>query len=463
MNQSNTKWSPDGSSIPLIEPHTKAKHQIYEEYVENLIITLHGKTRRGETQFTIVDGFCGGGIYSDPETNQRWEGSPIRIIKAVRKAFIQANRKLELNVKYIFIDRELNRLNCLKNYAMPYAGLDRLTDGEIHSRENPQDSVQEYQLNQLVLDELVDNKDRFNNQKPGILREQCQFIHGEFEIQFKQYVFQAVKILRGHSLFILDPFSWEHISMESIRMINSLKGSEIIYTYMINKLKRFVIGKQGQDKDKFNKQMEAEGFYESASLDNLDDTEQQRFLRNESLRLFREKGQVQYAHNFSLIPKGYYLALYYLMHFSKNLTALQVMRDTLWKYNNLYHTFEFEVYGFGLKTIDFYKRHEQKLDFTIENTFESDEECIKVLDDYLGQYIYKHKEGELFRNICDQTMQLNPGCLNHYEDYLNRKIADKEIEVLRNGENISGKRRIKLQNKDIIRVTGNKQLYLFGS
>jgi hypothetical protein len=467
MNKSNTEWSPDGSHIPKLEPHTKAKHQIYEEYIENLIITLYGKTRYGETQFTIVDGFCGGGIYSDPETNELWEGSPIRIIKAVRKAFFQANRKLELNVKYIFIDRDSNHLNCLKNFAMPSAGLERLTDGEIHITENNMtDSLEENKLNQLVLGDLINPKNSIYLHSSGILKEQCEFICGEFESQFKQYVFKIINIRGGHSLFILDPFSWEHISMNSIRMIGSLKGSEIIYTYMIKKLKWLVIGKNDQNQNKFNlhkfnQLMESDGFYESVDLKRLNKIEEQRYLRNETLRLFREQGKVQYAHTFSLIPKGYHAVLYYLMHFSKNLTALQVMRDTLWKYNNLSHTFEFEVYGFGLKTVDYYKRENLKLDFTIENTFESYEECIKVLDNYLGQYLHKHKEGESFRNICDQTMQLNPGCLNHYEDYLNRKIADKEIEVVRNENIISGKGRIKLQNKDIIRVTGNKQLYLF--
>jgi hypothetical protein len=54
---SNLLWSADGSSIPTIDPHTKAKHLIIEKYVEDLIFTLYGKARRGVDTFTFIDGF----------------------------------------------------------------------------------------------------------------------------------------------------------------------------------------------------------------------------------------------------------------------------------------------------------------------------------------------------------------------------------------------------------------------
>ncbi|NEP10706.1 MAG: hypothetical protein F6K14_10915 [Symploca sp. SIO2C1] len=63
MSKAQAKWSADGSYVPPIDVHTEAKHQIIEEYIENLIITLVGKARYGERTFTFIDGFCGGGIY----------------------------------------------------------------------------------------------------------------------------------------------------------------------------------------------------------------------------------------------------------------------------------------------------------------------------------------------------------------------------------------------------------------
>lgn len=40
MSGAQAKWSPDGSYIPSVDVHTEAKHQIIEEYIENLIRKL---------------------------------------------------------------------------------------------------------------------------------------------------------------------------------------------------------------------------------------------------------------------------------------------------------------------------------------------------------------------------------------------------------------------------------------
>ncbi|MEP0750612.1 three-Cys-motif partner protein TcmP [Trichocoleus sp. Lan] len=432
MSGSQAKWSADGSYIHPLDTHTKAKHQILEEYIENLIITLYGKGRYGETTFTFIDGFCGGGMYDDKDNNTEWQGSPLRIIKAVREGYKKSRRQYPLNVNFIFIDNKQDHLDCLRNYSMPKAGFGNLVDSLSH---------------EFKCDEFE-----------SLLVEKCEFRCGEFEDLVNWCVF-TVSARKGHSFFLLDPFGWTDISMASIRLINSITGSEILYTYMIRDLKRFVIGKHGRDTATFNRILEADGYYESVNLKSLDEPAEQRYLRNESLRLFREKGKAKYAHTFSLIPKGYIVVIYYLMHFSQNLTALQVMKDTLWKYNNLCHLFEFEVYGFGLKTVDHYKQS-PKLDFYIEGTIDSHNACIETLDREIGQLIRSNYEGTQFRQICNDTMQQNPANKKHYEYYFNRLRRDKEIEVVRKGKIIRGEK-IELQNSDIIRGTGNKQIYLF--
>ena len=119
---SRVEWSADGKNLPTVDPHTKAKHRILEEYIENLVMTLYGKGRYGVTTFTFVDAFCGGGMYRDPEAQEEWDGSPIRIIRAVRRGYERSRRQYPLNVKYIFIDSDKAHLDCLKNYSLPKAG-----------------------------------------------------------------------------------------------------------------------------------------------------------------------------------------------------------------------------------------------------------------------------------------------------------------------------------------------------
>ncbi|MFM6847266.1 MAG: three-Cys-motif partner protein TcmP, partial [Dolichospermum sp.] len=138
-------------------------------------------------------------------------GSPIRLIKAVREGYLKSGRTYPLSVKFIFIDKKKEHLECLKNVAMSQAGLEQLSDEQQHTF-----------------------KSEF-----GERIESCEFMTDEFENKVDYCIFQ-VNIRKGHSLFILDPFGWSDVSMESFRKINSLNKSEIIYTFMINWITRFI-------------------------------------------------------------------------------------------------------------------------------------------------------------------------------------------------------------------------------
>jgi three-Cys-motif partner protein len=417
MGKNQAIWSSDGSALPKVDPHTKAKHKILEEYIENLIFTLYGKGRYGVTEFTFIDAFCGGGLYQDPEnSNQEWEGSPIRIIKAVEAGRLKSKRKYPLNVKYIFADSNKEHLDCLKNYSLPKAGLDSI----VHSA-------------------------------------QCAFMHGEFE-QLANSIIFSVSQQKGHSLFLLDPFGWTQVSMSTIRKINSIPGSEIIYTYMIDFIERFIIQRYDQQLSSFQNILEADGYYEDADPKKIGTVGEQCYLRNESMRLFREKGNAKYVFTFSLISKGNVRVLYYLMHMSSNLTALEVVKESFWKENTLDYQYYFEIYGHGFKSSDYYEEGQLSLKFDITQT--SEDFCIKNLDRDIGRIINESSDGVTFRQISEQTMEENPASKKHYVKYLNQLRAESEIEVERKGQILYG-RTIDLQRQDIIRRARTKQLFIF--
>lgn len=262
MNNSRLVWSADASQVPSISSHTLAKHQILFEYVKHLILTLYGKVfPHGVTSFTFVDGFCGGGIYFEDASGEYKKGSPIILIEAVREAFREANRVLPINVRYIFIDSEEQHVKCLKEYSMNYWNIGCLTDESehIYRKENAE------------------------------MTERCNFISGSFE-EISDYCVLTANLRKGHSFFLLDPAGWDDISVKTIRKINDIPGSEILYTYMLQSLKRFVIGRSGKDRDKFNKILEAEKYYKKSDLDSLDKIGEQMYLRNETAMLFRENG-----------------------------------------------------------------------------------------------------------------------------------------------------------------------------
>ncbi|WP_414585873.1 three-Cys-motif partner protein TcmP [Scytonema sp. PCC 10023] len=429
MSGTQATWSADGSHIPFIDPHTKAKHQILETYLENLIYTLYGKARRGVTTFTFVDGFCGGGMYYDQDNKTEWQGSPIRFIEAIRAGYKKSKRHYDLNVKFIFIDNNPDHLACLKNYSMLKAGLGELVNGQPHEFKS----------------------------EVGKLVEECEFLCGEFENLVNEIILK-IDIRKGHSFFFLDPFGWTDVSMQSIRKINCLRGSEILYTYMINSIKRFVLDRDEKDKDTFNRMLEAEEYYKLDNLNNFERTGGQCYLRNESMRLFRDKGKAKYVFTFSMIPRGDVSVLYYLMHLSQKLTALEVIKESFWQENNLDYQYYFELYGHGFKTADFYEENQLELKFDI--TKNSEDFCLQKLDTSLGNIIRNNQDGIMFSELCHQTMECNPASKEHYTRYINLLRNEKEVEILRNGEIVKG-RKVDLYKKDIIKLTRYKQLSFF--
>lgn len=425
-----TKWEADGNTIAIVQPHTQAKHQIIESYVENLIFTLYRTGRRGITDFTFVDGFCGGGIYRQENSNDLWQGSPIRLINAVRKGFLRSKRTYDLDVKYIFIDANKNHISCLKKYAMPHYEMDKLTNEEKHHS--------------------------LTSESGAMLFEQCIFINDSFENYSDACILQA-DIRKGHSFFLLDPFGYTDVSMKTIRKINSLGKSEILYTFMIDDLKRWVFSKHGGERSLFNQILDAEGYYEKAILSNMDQFGEQSYYRQETMRLFREKGQSKHVFTFSVIPSQYKnRVLYYLIHISSNLRALEVMKDSYWNKHNLDFEYQFEVYGYVFRSAEFYNENQMKLIFDVNQN--AHDACISKLETHVLPLINDHKEGIYFRDVCKHSMEVTPANRLQYEQYIKQLRRDRYVIIYRDRKEFWGDGR--LQNKDIIKISGFRQLSL---
>lgn len=319
-------------------------------------------------------------------------------------------------------------------------------------------------MRQSGLGYLVDKQVHEYIGETSVLKEQCEFEHGEFESLKNLAIFIATT-RKGHSFFFLDPFGWSDVSMETIRMINDITGSEILYTYMINYLKRFVIGKYGSSTNTFESILESKGYYEKANLDNLDSIGEQLYLRNESMRLFRDKGfrnvkQKKYLLTFSLIPRGEKEVLYYLIHMSKNLTALEVIKERFWEENNLEYQYHFEVYGYGLRNADYYDRNQLNLQFDIK--VDNYSFCVNKLDDDLGELVKNHPDGITFQDICHLIGQINPASRTMYEQYINLLRDEGEIEILIKNEVLKSNY-VRLQRKDVIRIVKYYQMSLIHS
>ena len=414
MSKNKIIWSPNGTDLPTIEPHTKAKHQILEDYVSDWIFTLCGNNMGKKKTVTLIDGFCGGGMYRD-KNHQFWYGSPIRLIKAVEKGLERVKKDkskpdYELNVKYIFIDNQQPHIDCLKK-QMQLSGLDKYV----------------------------------NN--PNI----CSFICKDFEGIVSKIITELEK-RKGSSLFILDPFGYTDVSMQTIRKIISLRKTEIIYTYMIDFIRRFIKERKGSLENAFNNILEADGYYELANLEkNI--YSQQEYLRNETLRLFRDKGQAPYVYSFALLQTQR-LVTYYLIHLANSPTAQKVIKNSLWIHNtmNLSYQFNYDVYGMGFRSPDFYDFNQRLFDINDGN----ERTAIENLNNDVINYLHGVEQTE-FETLHNLTMQFNPATAKHYELFIDEQRDAGEIEVLRNGKKTKARN---LKSTDIITRPKYKQLQI---
>ena len=433
MSNSDTTWSADGTNIPNIAPHTKTKHLLIEQYVTDLIYTLYGTGFRGTDTFTFVDGFSGGGIYNDPESHNTWHGSPVRLINAVREGYLKSKRTYPLNVKFIFIDKKKEHLECLKNVGMSQAGLGQLSDEEPHTFTT-----------------------KFG-ERIGERIEQCEFISDEFENKVNYCVFQAEQ-RKGHSLFFLDPYGWSDVSMESFRkIINRLKKSEIIYTFMIDFIKRFIYDPKWTGRTTFEQILETDGYFDINHFKTLDTFGEQAEFRNELIRLFRDRGNAKKIITFAMMPRNEHKVLYYLIHICNHLRALEVMKDGSWNFNNLDYQYHYDIYGYGFRTAAYYEEHQ--LDLKLDINQDSETACINKLSKDIDDLINNNPDGILFKILCAKTIELNPATRKHYCKYLQILQDAKEIEIVSKGKIIKITEKTKLQNSDIIRKSHQQTLF----
>lgn len=140
---------------------------------------------------------------------------------------------------------------------------------------------------------------------------------------------------------------------------------------MIDFVARFIESRNDTQYANFKNILEADGYYPNADPSRIGDVEHQCYLRNESMRLFRDRGKFKYVFTFSLISRDSVRVTYYLIHMSNKLTALEVMKDSFWKENTLNYEYYFELYGYGFKPEDYYKRNQLSLRFDINKDDES--------------------------------------------------------------------------------------------
>lgn len=400
-------WSADGSHLPEVHHHTKVKHRVLESYILRWVETLTGNGAHGVRVMTLVDGFCGGGMYRNGD--HLWEGSSIRMIRELEEGLNNVKQRKpyhELDYEFIFIDSEREHTRCLE-IQLENAGYgDYLREGK------------------------------------------CRIITGKFEENL-QYCLDRIRVRKGYSFFFLDPFALD-VTPFVVREILNLGRSEVLFNHMLSGLVRILKHQDGKYKN-FFKDFEADDYYRDQDINNTDFRIKQAYLRDQALKLFRTEGEAQFAHTFALMSNPR-TVLYYLIHLASNPTALSVMRDITWLQNNLDYQFHYGVYGVGYRTLDELDENLAIYDIEVRNV----EFCVNRLTDQIMEFL--HQKGDLpFAQLISSTIEENPATRPLYVQAINLLQDAGELISEREGKITSS--RI-IRGKDIIKRANYRQLFM---
>jgi three-Cys-motif partner protein len=190
-------WTP-GDAPPPIGPHSAAKLRVLRRYLHAYFDTYATRPAMDALGITLVDGFCGGGTFSDGGLVV--PGSPLIMleeVEAARKRLNQGRAKpLAINARFRFVDIERPHLDHLRRELIRHGHL----GPEV---------------------ELIPSA--FEEALPGILR----------EIQARQR--------RGRSIFLLDQCGYTDVALEQVRRIfAALPAAEVILTFAADALVNFL-------------------------------------------------------------------------------------------------------------------------------------------------------------------------------------------------------------------------------
>ncbi|MBC7907133.1 MAG: three-Cys-motif partner protein TcmP [Rhodospirillaceae bacterium] len=191
-----------GKAAPPIEPHTLAKHRVIRRYIERYLDIVTQDWRMDTLRISFVDGYCGGGRYSNG--SESFPGSPLIFLKTVAEmeSRIGAVRRNGFHIKarYIFIDSEKRHTEYLRA-EIENSDFRHMLDKEI--------SIWTGDFNVLVDEAIVEVRKNSPN--------------------------------AGCSLFLLDQFGWSQVSLASIRKIlQTLRKSEVFLTFMVDALANYI-------------------------------------------------------------------------------------------------------------------------------------------------------------------------------------------------------------------------------
>lgn len=409
-----SEWSADGTLIPDLEQHTEKKHEILKNYLRDWVITLCANHRMNEKTITILDCFCGGGVYR--KSGALRKGSPFLIIDAIKEGLleVQTNRGkpgFKLDYKVLLIEGNMDHFQCLQLQAKNLGYEEEMSTGRIET------------------------------------------INSEFEFVFDHCI-RTTTGRRGASFFFIDPFGYTQYTMDQINRILQIRQSEVLLTYMLESITRFLYSEDGKTRTIINQKLNAEGYYREQPASDVHWKGKEHYYHNETNRLFRDKTNTRFLYSFGLMANRNTVK-YYLLHFSNNSTAALVLKHALWQHNNQQLEFRYDS---GMEGFKYLARDDIENALELFDINESNREnCLTFLTKKYMDSEALFRSGLQLRQLHDMTANDNPADRDIINKWLIELRTEGSVKVVRDGKITYSK---KIRVSDVIHRTP-KQYLLF--
>lgn len=291
------RWDWATQTFPTIDPHSKIKHQIIDDYIQAYIDVLMRNQQMPLLGLSIVDGFSGGGIYNDSAGGHHF-GSPVIALEAIQESEVRNNvgriKHRPICSQHHFVDVKPKNTACLHAVLASRGHQARIgQDIHLHTAE-------------------------FTKALPAIAQSLKAFGKSE------------------RVLFLLDQYGYGDVPFGQIKWIfQHLSNAEVLLTFNVDFLITYLADRHANRKA-----------IASIGLEQYVPWEQLRHLKAHSSQDWqyliqrylsdgiKQESGAQFMTVFFIRPHGTNPMAYWFIHLANSYRANDVMKAIHWKYGN---------------------------------------------------------------------------------------------------------------------------------
>lgn len=419
MARSHYDWANGPAEI---DAHSLTKHEVLVDYLiryfEQRTLNARGRER---LRITLIDGFCGGGLYTLKGRGSEVLGSPLRMLSAVAEARLRINahrrKPIDLDVQYVFIDKDVKAIAHLTHVL----------------------------------------NDRGYGDEIG---RSIYLIRDDF-ISASSFVLQLV---RGHTprantaLFFLDQYGYSDVPAPVIqRIFAELPKSEVVLTFHVSSFATYtndLFASQVSDKLAIDIRA-ALGGRSIEKIKEENSADWRRFIQAALYQALVVRCGAEYFTPFFIRGEGAGHGEYWLVHLSRHHRAQDVMKQVHWAKQNCFLHYG----GPGLDMLATPMmgfRQEFNGGFCFDDVAQTHSSA--ALTTQLAESITRRNQPLQIGRLYSSTCNSSPGTSGMYKDVLERLVAEKDIIIT--GED-GKKRKHARYMRDTDWIERSKQFSLF--